>query len=114
MRIKIVKAEGIKLIRMRSMNWWTMAEYPNSVYVRVKKGFNFQDALKHIPATIIRHEVTHLKQMQRDGLAKFRARYWMQAATKGYKNIDYEIEARAAENDETIKYEIINKGDFLA
>ena len=46
---------------------------------------------------LIRHEETHLAQMKRDGKIKYMVRYLWQWATKGYLNIDYEIEARAAE-----------------
>ena len=42
------------------------------------------------------HEDTHKFQYARDGWIKFISRYIWQAITKGYKNIDYEKEARAA------------------
>lgn len=112
MKIRLIEAKGVKLARMKAMGWWAMAEYPDKIVIRVPKGAHFCNSLRALPRRIIRHEVTHLKQMHQDGLVKFRTRYWAQAALKGYKNVDYEIEARAAENDPTVKYEIINLEDF--
>jgi hypothetical protein len=40
------------------------------------------------------HEDTHKKQYTKDGWFKFLRRYIWQLITKGYLNIDYEIEAR--------------------
>lgn len=42
------------------------------------------------------HEDEHKKQYKKDGWAKFLIRYLWQSWTKGYLNIDYEIEARKA------------------
>lgn len=39
------------------------------------------------------HEDKHKEQFARDGWIKFLSRYIYQAITKGYYNIDYEIEA---------------------
>ena len=43
-----------------------------------------------------RHEECHKRQWADHGLLRFAVRYLWQLATKGYLNIDYEIEARAA------------------
>lgn len=43
-----------------------------------------------------KHEDMHKIQWKRDGHIKFACRYVWQLITKGYLNIDYEIEARAA------------------
>lgn len=43
-----------------------------------------------------RHEDKHKEQIRIDGL-KFYFKYFWQYLTKGYGNIDYEIEARQAE-----------------
>jgi hypothetical protein len=51
------------------------------------------------------HENQHKVQWARDGKIKFLSRYIWQLITKGYENIDYEIEARAAVNKQN------NKGD---
>lgn len=45
-----------------------------------------------------RHEDKHKEQWRRDGCVKFLIRYVWQYFTKGYANIDYEIEARKAEH----------------
>lgn len=45
------------------------------------------------------HEDEHKKQYARDGWIKFLSRYIWQGLTKGYLNIDYEIEARKAEGN---------------
>ena len=41
-----------------------------------------------------KHEDVHKEQYKRDGWFKFLSRYIWQLITKGYTNIDYEIEAR--------------------
>jgi len=45
------------------------------------------------------HEDCHKSQWKRDGWLKFVFRYFWQALTKGYENIDYEVEARAAKGE---------------
>lgn len=40
------------------------------------------------------HEDVHKEQYREDGWIKFLSRYIWQLLTKGYKNIDYEVEAR--------------------
>ena len=45
------------------------------------------------------HEDTHKRQWKRDGYIKFIIRYLWQWIFKGYKSIDYEIEARKATSD---------------
>ena len=53
------------------------------------------------------HENAHKLQWARDGKVKFLRRYLWQFITKGYWNIDYEIEARAraseVKNADTIR-----------
>ena len=58
------------------------------------------------PIWLIRHEMTHVAQMERDGVLKYHAvwLYWFvhglvngKGASKAYLDIPYEIEARAAE-----------------
>lgn len=44
----------------------------------------------------IKHEDCHKAQWKREGYLKFSIRYLYQLVTKGYLNIDYEIEAREA------------------
>lgn len=41
------------------------------------------------------HEIEHMRQIERDGPWWFSVRYLWQLATKGYRKIDYEIEAYA-------------------
>ena len=41
----------------------------------------------------MKHEDVHKEQFKKDGWIKFLTRYIWQLITKGYKNIDYEIEA---------------------
>jgi hypothetical protein len=50
--------------------------------------FEHHDALRA-------HENEHMLQIERDGVWRFSVRYLWQLATKGYRNIDYEIEAYA-------------------
>lgn len=42
------------------------------------------------------HEDEHKLQWARDGKIKFLSRYLWQLITRGYMNIDYEVEARAS------------------
>jgi hypothetical protein len=49
--------------------------------------------------TQLKHELIHITQQQRDGLPKFLARYIWQWIIKGYRGIDYEIEAYEHEAD---------------
>lgn len=45
--------------------------------------------------TLLKHELIHHYQVQRDGWFKFTYRYYTQLWTVGYRMIDYEIEAYA-------------------
>lgn len=46
-----------------------------------------------------RHEKTHIRQMERDGIFKYMVMYNYYWIVKGYKNNPYEMEARKAERD---------------
>ena len=48
---------------------------------------------------LIRHEVQHLRQIEREGKFKFFFKYTWWLIRYGYKNNPYEIEARGVEND---------------
>ena len=48
---------------------------------------------------LVRHEMTHIMQMERDGILKFMIMYNWYWITKGYVKNPYEIEARIAENE---------------
>ena len=48
-------------------------------------------------ARLIRHELHHLHQIERDGLVRFALRYGWWLLRYGYRNNPYEVEARAAE-----------------
>ena len=52
-------------------------------------------------ARLRRHEIAHARQCARDGFVKFWARYTYWSIRHGYAKNPYEIEARAAENEET-------------
>jgi hypothetical protein len=113
-RVRIEQATGLKLARMVAFGFWAMAEEPNIIIVRVPAGKDFKDTLKYLSAGIIRHEITHLRQMQELGILgdSFHYAYWLENIVHGYEGNKYEIEARAAETDTSIEYEIINKGEF--
>lgn len=49
-------------------------------------------------ARLIRHELCHLRQIERDGRAKFAVRYMWWLLRYGYHDNPYEIEAREAEH----------------
>lgn len=48
-------------------------------------------------AKLIRHELCHLEQIERDGRLIFSIKYLYWLARHGYRNNPYEVEARAAE-----------------
>jgi hypothetical protein len=48
-------------------------------------------------ASLIRHEVVHLDQIERDGRLLFSLKYLYWTLRYGYWNNPYEVEARAAE-----------------
>ena len=50
------------------------------------------------PVTL-NHERIHWEQQKKLGLFKFYTKYLYEAATKGYRNISFEIEAYANENN---------------
>jgi hypothetical protein len=47
---------------------------------------------------LIRHELCHLQQIERDGRLVFALRYSWWLLRYGYRNNPYEVEARAAED----------------
>lgn len=51
----------------------------------------------HETPALLRHEYTHIDQMDRDGTIWFCIRYAYQLIRYGYWNAPYEIEARQAE-----------------
>jgi hypothetical protein len=51
---------------------------------------------EQVPSWWQAHEDEHKKQWERVGKVRFLTRYMWQLVTKGYANIDYEIEARNA------------------
>ena len=48
---------------------------------------------------LIRHEMKHIEQINRDGRLLFSVKYLYWLVRYGYKNNPYEIEARAAEHN---------------
>lgn len=46
---------------------------------------------------LLRHEICHVRQMQRDGQIKFWSRYCWSLLTVGYEANPYEVEANAAQ-----------------
>jgi hypothetical protein len=53
------------------------------------------------------HEITHIIQYKRLGIAKFIFSYLLQCLINGYKNNKFETEARERENDSTLTEGII-------
>lgn len=48
------------------------------------------------------HELEHIRQYQRYGFFKFILAYLLESLKKGYYNNKFEVEARAAENNERL------------
>lgn len=57
----------------------------------------------------LRHEACHIKQYQQHGILPFLTRYFKEWVQKGYYQIEFEKEARAAETDPHITNGIIWK-----
>ena len=53
-----------------------------------------------VSAKAYRHEGKHKQQWEQGGKIKFLSRYIYQWIVKGYANIDYEIEAKRAEEED--------------
>ena len=88
MQYKIKPARHIIKLFLKIMKFEYLAFPPDKIYY-----------LKFYPCQrMIRHEKKHLEQYKRDGVIKYFFRWWWQYITVGYENIDYEIEARRAEN----------------
>lgn len=105
MKVEVRQAKGFILLWMSILGWWAMAKAPNRIYIRLKKGMKWDEVKYFIPVETIRHEVTHLMQFIKYGF-RYDVIYWTEFFTKGYKNIRFEVEARAAENNPDIKFEL--------
>jgi len=55
----------------------------------------FRDSQNRVSDKLFRHELEHVYQIQREGVLKFYAKYLWYLVRRGYKNVPYEIEARA-------------------
>jgi len=51
-----------------------------------------------VGSRLMKHELKHVEQMGREGKLVFTVKYLWYAATVGYWDNPYEVEARAAEN----------------
>ena len=58
--------------------------------------------------SILKHEVTHVHQIERDGFCKFYFQYCMHMCVDSYTNNIYEQEAFKNENSALREYEIIH------
>lgn len=58
--------------------------------------FMTEDDFKNV--RLVKHEMKHVEQMEKEGIFKFLVKYNYYWFKYGYKNNPYEIEAREAEN----------------
>lgn len=89
MSYRLKEAPSWARLLMLPMDADFLAWPPDVVYF--KAGIHPNDRM-------IRHECKHLEQYKRDGYLTYCRRWWGQYFTVGYDKIDYEIEAREAEN----------------
>lgn len=66
----------------------------NTVYLH---GMTRQEFIQNLP--LLRHEVEHIRQWQREGFFSFLAKYLWHSFRVGYYNNPFEIEARDSESD---------------
>lgn len=86
--IKCVRATGLIRLFIKIMGFKYMAMPNDTIYYLYSRPVG----------RMYRHELKHIEQYHREGVIKYFCRWWLQYITKGYENIDYEIEARAAES----------------
>ena len=75
---------------MRLCGFYGWTSFWNVIYI--KPGHIASDKL-------IRHEMKHIEQINRDGRFKFAVKYLWYLLVYGYRNNPYEIEARRAEDE---------------
>ncbi len=51
----------------------------------------------------VRHEMAHIKQYENHGYFSFVVQYLVESIRKGYNQNKFELEARKAESDETVR-----------
>jgi hypothetical protein len=64
----------------------------------------------------VRHELKHVEQYERLGLLGFLAKYSFEHLRKGYWNNSFEVEARGAEEDNSLlnRYDLSHYGHLMA
>ena len=75
--------------------FFIMANWGVAIYPFVFFGNKKED----VRASHLRHELHHIKQVQRDGWIRFYSTYLYYNIKYGYDNNPYEIEARKAEKE---------------
>jgi len=86
---RIKEAKGLSLWLLNLFNFDAWASNWNTIYIR-KEYIN--------DGNLIRHELTHIKQIEKDGRFWQPIKYMYYLVRYGYKNNPYEIEARANES----------------
>ncbi len=94
MLIKHKQATGIIKWYLRRNNFLGWTSFWNTIYYIDKESMNNE--------SLIKHELTHIKQIEDDGIIKFSLKYTYYFIKYGYKNNPYEIEARENELKEHI------------
>lgn len=86
--MQVRPATGLILLYMRACRFDGWASFWRVVYVL--PGFDTH-------ASLLRHELCHLAQIERDGRCLYLVKYSWWLLRYGYRQNPYEIEARAAE-----------------
>ena len=86
--VRVRTASGLILAFMRLCGFRGWTSFWRTIYLQP----GWEDA-----SWLIRHELQHIAQIERDGIVAFSAKYLWWLARYGYVNNPYEIEARAAE-----------------
>ena len=75
---------------------WFMEEYPAKFHAFLFIGLmTFTGTKENRSDTLIKHELIHYYQAQREGWLMWNIRYYRELWTVGYMNVSYEIEAYA-------------------
>lgn len=90
MSAKIKPAPPVIAAFMRLCGFYGWTSFWGVIYI--KPGYIASDRL-------IRHEMKHIEQVNRDGRLLFSMKYLYWLIRYGYKNNPYEVEAREAEAD---------------
>jgi hypothetical protein len=82
-------------IRLRYRVWFLRKSWINGI--TIYPFIFFKQRKEDISDRLFRHELEHIYQVRREGWLKFYIKYLYYQIRLGYRNIPYEVEARAVQ-----------------